>query len=157
MSKRTNWMDTKHVYCQDIRSTDFVSVVTLVIFTELYNCLTIFYWQLLKAKVFLVLDAKDGFSQVKLDTETTYLTNILVILWKIEVVIWNQHSTRRISKETNWVCFRSFRCSCGCWWSLTVWVWWYNGGTMQSYNNNNLHRLLERVRKIGLRFNLAKM
>ena len=41
------------------------------------------------------------------------LNNILVPLWYIEVVrntIWNQHSTRRISKRTNWACFRSSRC-----------------------------------------------
>ena len=55
--------------------------------------------QLSKAKVFLALDAKDRFWQVKL-----LLNSILVPLWKIEVVknaIWNQHSTRRISKKTN--------------------------------------------------------
>ena len=59
--------------------------------------------QLSKANLFSVLDAKNGFWQVKLDEESTYLMTLWSpcgIFW-FKNAIWNQHSTRRISQKTN--------------------------------------------------------
>ena len=115
--------------------------------------------QLSKAKVFSVLDAKDGFWQVKLDEKSSYLTTFwspcgrlrwLRIPFGINTAPeeYQRGQTEHVSDLPAVAVIANDHLLFGC------------GNTMMEAckdHDSNLRRLLERARKIGLRFNSAKM
>lgn len=61
--------------------------------------------ELKKATVFTILDAKDGYCQVKLDESSNvmYANNILDAFWTLQLAVnavWDSHCTGRISAKT---------------------------------------------------------